>query len=210
MTIPFFSYPFQTQNFGTTVASPYGVLQNIVAPAQAYGLTNPYALTNTIGHSQFVPAQGISSQALSMGLTQSAMGNAAQVVAFVPVQQGTQSLLSGIQSQAQLLAVECAESNSEYVVCFDVPGIQAEDLEVSVSGNTLLINCLRKGSQENGVCNYSEIPTGTFTRSVALPFEVTGDKSVNTCLENGVLKIRLGKQNQFEKKASSTRKMKIG
>jgi HSP20 family molecular chaperone IbpA len=104
-------------------------------------------------------------------------------------------------------ATELAENSHEYVISFDVPGINIEDLDVSLAGSTIWINGIRKGSNEP--LAYSEIARGTISRAIGVPFDVTTNKAINTSLENGVLKIRISKDGQSEKKVGS-RKVKIG
>ena len=106
-------------------------------------------------------------------------------------------------------ATELSENNNEYVVSFDVPGIEIGDLDISLSGNTIHINGIRKGSYEASTLAYSEIARGNISRTVAVPFDLSPSKAINTSLENGVLKIRIAKESHSDKKSNS-RKVKIG
>jgi HSP20 family molecular chaperone IbpA len=230
MTSPYITVPFQGQTGFGAVTPSFGFVQqpsniwgasNIWANPNAWATPNTWGIgvsntiaqpqsinTMTVGQSSIAPTQFAP---MSYGTTQQ-QATPSQVLAIVPYQSGTQSSMiagSGL-SQAQPLAIECSENQSEFVISFDVPGILAEDLDVSLTGNTVQINGLRKGTGEAGILNYSEISHGSFSRAIALPFEVSGDKSVNTSLENGVLKIRVNKLNQLERKGGNTRKMKIG
>jgi HSP20 family protein len=110
---------------------------------------------------------------------------------------------------SQSFAAELSENNQEYVLSFDVPGIEMQDLDISLTGNTIYINGIRKGSQEATTLAYSEISKGSITRAIAVPFDVSPNKAINTSLENGVLKIRIAKESQADKRATS-RKVKIG
>jgi HSP20 family protein len=106
------------------------------------------------------------------------------------------------------LATELAETTHEYVVSFDVPGMDLNNIDVTLGGNTLTINGVRTGLQATSALAYSEIARGNISRSVALPFDVSAHKAINTSLENGVLKIRISKEDQAGKKA--TRKINLG
>lgn len=132
-------------------------------------------------------------------------------VATVGYQTGNQ--LSGITIAnpgiSQSFATELFENNNEYVLSFDVPGIDIEDLDISLAGNTVYINGIRKDSRESSTLTYSEIAKGNITRAISVPFDVSANKAINTSLENGVLKIRIAKENQ-NNKGSSSRKVKIG
>lgn len=119
---------------------------------------------------------------------------------------GGQQVIGGISHS---FATELGENNSEYVISFDVPGINIEDLDISLAGSTILVNGIRKGSHDSSLA-YSEITRGSISRAVGVPFEVTPHKTINTSLENGVLKIRIAKDGHSEKKLGGTRKVKIG
>lgn len=216
MTAPYITVPFQAHPGFGTVTPSFGFVQQ---PSNIWGVGISNTIAQPSGINAFSPTHGMGNHSLSQfvggmlpyGAAQ--QQGVSQVVAYVPVQQNAQSsLLSGASvGQTQPLAIECSENNNEFIISFDVPGISAEDLDVSLTGNTVQINGSRRNSQENGTLNYSEISRGDFSRAVALPFEVTAEKTINTSLENGVLKIRLNKSSSQDRKASSTtRKMKIG
>lgn len=140
---------------------------------------------------------------------------------FVPAPAGFQNLSAGapviglpagnqgLGSICGSFATELSENNQEYVVSVDVPGIEICDLDISLAGNTILINGIRKGSQEASSCAYSEIARGSISRAIAVPCDLSPSKAINTSLENGVLKIRIAKETQSERKTTS-RKVKIG
>jgi HSP20 family protein len=78
------------------------------------------------------------------------------------------------------------------VVTAELPGLQAEDLDLNVVNNQLTIKGERKGDKpaEEAVCHRCERQTGSFVRTVRLPFAVENDK-VTAGYENGVLTIVL-------------------
>lgn len=78
------------------------------------------------------------------------------------------------------------------VVTAELPGLQVDDLDLSVVNNQLTITGERKGDKpaEDSVCHRCERATGSFTRTVRLPFAVENDK-VAAAYENGVLTITL-------------------
>jgi HSP20 family molecular chaperone IbpA len=217
MTTPYITVPFQAQTGFGSVTPSFGFVQQ---PSNIWATPNTWAIgVNTITQPQGINAIGMAQSTIlptqftsvPYGTTQQQV-TPSQILAIVPYQPGTPtSVVPGTAvSQAQPLAIECSENQNEFVVSFDVPGILAEDLDVSLTGNTVQINGVRKGTAEAGILNYSEISRGSFSRAVALPFEVSDDRSINTSLENGVLKIRVNKVNQPEKRSGNTRKMKIG
>lgn len=78
------------------------------------------------------------------------------------------------------------------VVTAELPGLQTEDLDLSVVNNQLTIKGERKGDKpaEEAVCHRCERTTGSFVRTVRLPFAVENDK-VTASYENGVLTITM-------------------
>jgi len=78
------------------------------------------------------------------------------------------------------------------IVSAEIPGINVDDLDISVVGETLTLNGSRQLEQmdENSRYHRQERGYGNFTRSIELPFQVEGDK-VEATYKNGVLKISL-------------------
>lgn len=78
------------------------------------------------------------------------------------------------------------------VVTAELPGLQTEDLDISVVNNQLTIKGERKGDKpaEDAVCHRCERDTGSFVRTVRLPFAVENDQ-VTASYDNGVLTVYL-------------------
>jgi len=77
-------------------------------------------------------------------------------------------------------------------VTTEVPGIQPEDIDISVVGETLTLSGERRPEelQEGARYHRQERGYGKFTRSVQLPFPVDVNK-VEATFKNGVLQIAL-------------------
>lgn len=75
----------------------------------------------------------------------------------------------------------------------ELPGMGLEDLEVSVSGNELMIAGARKIAAPDGA-NYHrrERSQGRFARTLTLPWEIDADR-VGATLRDGVLTVTLPK-----------------
>ena len=86
------------------------------------------------------------------------------------------------------------EEDDQVFVEAELPGQDLKDLEIYVTGgNQLTVKGERKqASSEKGVWHRQERGFGQFTRSLTLPFPVDAEK-VEARLENGVLKVKLGK-----------------
>jgi HSP20 family protein len=75
----------------------------------------------------------------------------------------------------------------------EVPGLKAEDLDISVIGNQLTVKGRRAAvAVEGGTYHRRERNVGEFVRTISLPAEVDADK-VEAVLADGVLKISLPK-----------------
>ncbi|MBI5197476.1 MAG: Hsp20/alpha crystallin family protein, partial [Nitrospirae bacterium] len=83
----------------------------------------------------------------------------------------------------------------------EVPGMSKEDIELTITGDTLTIRGEKKKEEkiEEKDYYYSERSVGSISRTVELPVEVAADK-VNAILKNGVLEIRLPKLESSKRK----------
>ena len=90
---------------------------------------------------------------------------------------------------------EVRENDNQYVIRGDVPGLRAEDLEVSVSGDQIQISGKRelKEEQTEGTYHAYERAYGSFVRTFALPDSVDAEK-ISCELNNGVVEIVLPKK----------------
>jgi HSP20 family protein len=82
------------------------------------------------------------------------------------------------------------ETESAYLLSFDLPGVKKEDLKIDVHGRTFTLSGERKRkseSDERGIKRY-ECVAGKFTRSFTLPVGVDASK-VEAALLDGVLSV---------------------
>lgn len=91
-------------------------------------------------------------------------------------------------------AMDLSENEQEIRVRVEVPGIEAERLDVTLEKNVLSIS----GSREETTCeegerfHRTERRSGSFVRRVALPVEVDAER-IEAEVTNGVLMVRLPK-----------------
>jgi HSP20 family protein len=87
------------------------------------------------------------------------------------------------------------------VVTAELPGLKVEDLDLNVVNNQLTMKGERKGDQpaEDAMCHRRERQTGSFVRTVRLPFAVENDK-VTANYENGVLTVVMPRQEATKPK----------
>jgi len=91
-------------------------------------------------------------------------------------------------------AIDVAEEENAIVVRAEVPGCKAEDIDISVYGNTLTISGEKKLEEEKKEKGYYYVEStyGSFRRELTLPTDVDQSKVEATC-KDGVLSITLPK-----------------
>jgi len=91
-------------------------------------------------------------------------------------------------------ALNVYESGDRLVIQAELPGIKAEELDVSVEGETLTLKGQRQHKPKDGKISYHrrEIETGSFNRAVTLPCRVQPD-AISARLANGILILELPK-----------------
>ncbi|HVO86749.1 MAG TPA: Hsp20/alpha crystallin family protein [Candidatus Binatia bacterium] len=95
------------------------------------------------------------------------------------------------------LAVDVYETKEKLVVKGRVAGVNKNELDVSISDNTLTIKGTLSAGTEDGVENYflQECYWGEFSRSIVLPVPVKEDE-IEALLKDGVLTISFSKLKQ--------------
>lgn len=99
------------------------------------------------------------------------------------------------------LALDVAEDADHYTVKASVPGINPDDIEITLTDNVLTIRGETKAENEAKETNWHvrERRYGSFMRSVTLPAPVEADK-VEATNEHGVLTLRLPKAEAVKPK----------
>lgn len=95
------------------------------------------------------------------------------------------------------LAVDVYETKERLVVKARTAGVNKNDLDVSISDNTLSIRGTLSAGNEDDVENYfvQECYWGEFSRSIALPVPVK-EEEIEAVLKDGVLTISFSKVKQ--------------
>jgi HSP20 family protein len=104
-------------------------------------------------------------------------------------------IMPAFQNESRFLspAIDIDETENEYLVTADLPGVKKEDLKVDHSGNRLTISAERKYDNTNGQKNERrERFFGTYQRSFTLPTGVDAEK-IEASFENGVLRVQIPK-----------------
>jgi HSP20 family protein len=97
--------------------------------------------------------------------------------------------------------LDISESRKVITVRAEIPGIQANDLDLSVDGRYLTIKGQKKQEQEQKEETYYRVERsyGYFNRTIELPAEVDPNK-VKASYKRGILKIKLRKAKESEVK----------
>ncbi len=101
--------------------------------------------------------------------------------------------------------VNLAEDKNNYFVRAELPGLEANELDIQVSANNLAISGERKIAAEEGARYHRrEREAGTFSRMIGLPGDVDTDK-VDAKLENGILTVVIPKAEAAKPKQISVK-----
>ena len=97
--------------------------------------------------------------------------------------------LSGVSTSP---AIDMYQTSDEVVVKASLPGLKAEDVDITVTGETLTLRGEYKQEEEQKETNYHirEHRYGSFQRSILLPTDVQSNKA-KADFENGILTITM-------------------
>ena len=104
-------------------------------------------------------------------------------------------------TEGWLPSVDISETKKNFIVKAELPGLDAKDISVSLSGDLLVIKGEKKREEEekDEHHHYIERYSGSFQRSFQLPTSVKGDK-VEATFDKGILKVTIPKAEEAEKK----------
>jgi HSP20 family protein len=88
-----------------------------------------------------------------------------------------------------LMPMDCLRAGDRFVVRFDLPGIDADSLEVSAENNTLTVKAeRRRHDPQDATYLVSERPTGTYRRQLVLGDGLATD-AIRADYRDGVLSL---------------------
>jgi HSP20 family protein len=98
-------------------------------------------------------------------------------------------------------SVNISENDKEVKVKAELPGLEAEDIDISLRNNTLILQGEKKFEDEETKDNYHRIERsyGRFYRAISLPAEVEAEK-IKAKYKKGVLEVKLPKSEQAQAK----------
>ena len=94
-------------------------------------------------------------------------------------------------SSRMAMAMDAYRHGDEFVVHFDLPGVDPGSIDLTVERNVLTVSAAREWRHDNGVeVLASERPQGRFSRQLFLGDSLDTER-INASYDNGVLTLRL-------------------
>jgi HSP20 family protein len=99
--------------------------------------------------------------------------------------------LFGGSGRSPVMNVDAERDGDTLYLHFDLPGVDAESIDVTVEQNVLSVRASRTRAQRDGVERLAaERPMGTFTRRLHLAEALDADR-LDATYDNGVLTVRI-------------------
>jgi HSP20 family protein len=107
--------------------------------------------------------------------------------------------LRSYSGDAPAPALDVHETGDDIVVTAALPGLKAEDVDITITGQTLSIRGEFKADEkvERGQYLYRERRHGSFHRQLQLPVRVQGD-AANATFEDGLLTLTIPKAEEVK------------
>jgi HSP20 family protein len=104
------------------------------------------------------------------------------------------------------VSVDMYETDDDLVINAELPGLKAEDVDISITGNTLTLKGEFQTEEEGerGDVHFQERRYGKFQRSIPLPMGIDTE-ATEAEFEDGVLKVRLPKPEETKPKQITVR-----
>lgn len=95
--------------------------------------------------------------------------------------------------------VDIVETDDAYILTCDLPGINQQDLDISIAGNVLTIKGEKKAEKEDEKRRVFKRETwsGSFQRTLSLPETVQGD-AIDATMKDGVLSIVVPRREEVK------------
>jgi HSP20 family protein len=120
---------------------------------------------------------------------------------FDPFQEITQSWDDDFLSTGSKMNVDVYQDKDNVIVETEIPGVKAEDVDITVENDVLTISGNKQEKKEVKREDYyrKEMRCGSFSRSVILPMQVKSSEA-KANFKDGVLKITLPKADEIKSK----------
>ncbi|NIX37231.1 MAG: Hsp20 family protein, partial [Nitrospinaceae bacterium] len=100
--------------------------------------------------------------------------------------------------------MDISETDKEFKITAELPGMDEKDIDVSVSNDVLTLKGEKKAEKEEKKSNYyrMERSYGTFQRSIPLPAEIEKDQ-IQATFKKGILTVVIPKSEKAVKERKS-------
>ncbi|HEY0535914.1 MAG TPA: Hsp20/alpha crystallin family protein [Actinoplanes sp.] len=99
---------------------------------------------------------------------------------------------AGTWSRPTTMPVDAIRNGDEFVIAFDLPGVDADAIDIDVERNVLTVRAERRPIElgEQATTQLTERPLGVFSRQLFLG-EALDTEHIDAAYENGVLVLRI-------------------
>ncbi|MGH8593216.1 MAG: Hsp20/alpha crystallin family protein [Gammaproteobacteria bacterium] len=106
------------------------------------------------------------------------------------------------RSEGRLPKVDVIDRENEIILRAELPGVSKDNLDVSLSDNTILIRASTRheAQEEKGGYYRREMSRGEFQRTIPMPANVKGEKA-KASFKDGILELTLPKLEQSTRRA---------
>ncbi|MEN8176414.1 MAG: Hsp20/alpha crystallin family protein [Pseudomonadota bacterium] len=104
--------------------------------------------------------------------------------------------------EGRMPSVDIIDRDDEILVHAELPGVEKDDLEVTLKDDTVTIKATtkREAKEEKGDYYRCEISRGAFSRTLTLPSDVDTEKAEAT-FKNGILELKMPKVEKVRKRS---------
>ncbi len=104
---------------------------------------------------------------------------------------------AGVSTRRWIPAMDLVETDDDFVLRTDLPGLSEKDVNIELEDNVLTISGERKAEHEERKEGYYRVErsSGTFSRSLTLPEGVDPER-ITASFDRGVLEVRIPKPEE--------------
>jgi len=113
-----------------------------------------------------------------------------------------------LPEQEGQLTIDVYQTENDIVIKSIIGGVKSEDIDVTITNETLTIKGARQKDESIPQENYyyQELYWGPFSRTVILPVDVAADK-IKASMKNGILTIQLPKLEKLKTKTITVKEI---
>jgi HSP20 family protein len=107
--------------------------------------------------------------------------------------------LGGRDGRRWIPAMDLLETEDDFVLRADLPGLSEDDVTIELQAGTLTVSGARKSEHEESTAEYRRLERGwgSFSRSLTVP-EGIDPESITARVDRGILEVRIPKPEQHK------------